>query len=977
MRSHKTLARLADIWPWLPVLVGLGWPALRARLRDAITAIEAAGDEAAKADHYQRLMAVLLEHRAVADALGSAPPGPQGDVLGRLIALVDGDAEAGRVLDMVTRLLGSDASGQKIIDTVLAAGVAAALQTGAEIFNGAAPFSERQSVLGGLVPPLVPWTDPLSWLIDHPADTTWVADVWQIGAPSWPQLRLVLDGEADAELAALLSLGTKVAAVIHGSSAAEPSEIPRWSWPLRLTFPGRPDGLLAAARSRADHVTLVSASGPWKRTSLLIVTDSGPVPASIQATAVIKLLGPPGIVPSQEARDLGIRHHAALAAVAHPGQSAQRWLEALLDELSRDLPLDVALWEAATSCGAPPPVIAADPRYADITRIRPVLPLNALSQTEEVRIGRALRGTGETDPGSALTAMAAELRTAAQQERRRPSRFLRVDVVGRDGTTPVEPIEPGVGFHLRVRIAADPDARPGEAPFPADRLPPGRTHRLTVHAAELDPRAGQEPNAASGEIDLPSDGDSSSAILRLRARPTTEPMRIAVTVLHKSRFLQSGILTVRAGTADPPVFQINAVLRARTEDLDLIPPHDAAILLDGGRAASLLLAARAGRHVKVPEPANLPETLDVLVSGLSVLTHESYRPGGYTDQAFAKSIIELARRGRALGMSLFPRQARRTSQAIRELWDARSVSVLSMRPGALLPLELVYGRPLATEPDRQLRLCPHAPSFADMPDCAGCPEHEEPTVVCPFGFWGASKVIERHTAGGSGDSAYVVGASPDLDRNTCVLDPICAAASGIADHNDALAWTTAVETSALGEPGTVRLATRWAALHTLVQEARAAHDGLGVIFLVPHTELTRDGIGMLSLDEDDRRELTDGLEFLFADDGKPEPVVFVLGCATAGGATLFSDTSAMLLNEGAPGVVATLVPIRGRDIIPAGVHLLKELREAAARPEGAPLGEALLRARRRLLANGDICVLALVGFGDTDWHLRTSARQPM
>ncbi|MWA03303.1 hypothetical protein F8568_023570 [Actinomadura sp. LD22] len=976
---HPALTRLARTWPWLPVLVGPGWPSLRARLRDGITAIATTGDEAARADHYERLLAVLLEHPAVAEALGSAPSDFHGDVPGRLLALVDDTAEASRLLDTVTGLLGHGANGQKIIDTALAAGVAAALQTGAEIFSGEAPFSERRSVLNGLVPPLVSWSDPLPWLADHLDDATWVADVWQIGAPSWPRLRLVVGGETDAELAALLSLGTGIASVMHDSPSAEPAGIPRWSWPLRLAFPGGPDALLAAARSRADHVTLVDTSGPWKRVSLLIVTDDDPAHASIEATAVIKLLGPPDIVPSRKARDLRIRHHAALAAVVHPGPSVQRWLEALLDGLSRDLPLDVALGDSAASCGAPPPVIAADPDHADGTRIRPVLPLEVLSQTEEARIGRALRGTGEAAPGSALAAMAAELRAAAHRERRRPSRFLRADVVERDGTTPAGRIEPDADLHLRVRIAADPDAPPGEEPFPADRLPPGRTHRLTVHAAELEPPAGREPRTASGEIDLPGAGDSGSAILRLRTRPTSEPMRIAVTVLHRFRFLQSGTLTVRAGTADPPVFQTDAVLRARTEDLDLTPPHDVAVLLDGDgdRATSLLLAAHAGRHVKVHEPDNLAGALDVLLDGLCVLTQESYRPGGYADLRFAELIIELARRGRALGKILFPRRAQRTSQAVQELWDARSVSVLSARPGAFLPLELVYGRPLATEPGRRLRLCPHAPSFADLPDCAACPEHEEPAVVCPFGFWGASKVIERHAPRGFGDPGYIVGASPDLDRSACALDPICAAASDRADHNDARAWITAVETSSLGEAGAARLATGWADLYDLIQETRAGHDRFGVIFLVPHTDVTRDGVGVLSLDEDDRRELTDGMEFLFADDGEPEPVVFVLGCATAGGATLFSDTSAMLLADGAPGVVATLVPIRGRDGVPAGVHLLKELRKAAARPGGAPLGEALLHARRRRLADGDISVLALVGFGDTDWHLRTSGHQPM
>jgi hypothetical protein len=875
------------------------------------------------------------------------------------------------VWDTVVELLGPHADGQKITDTVVAAGVAAARGARADVFAEHGLFAERPSLLGGSVLPLVPWRDPLPWMRRLPDDALWVADAWQIAAPSWPRIRLLLsEEETDAELATLLALGTAVASVVHSARMADPGEIPRWSWPLRLTVPhwsgdpGLRRDLLAAAEARAELITPVADSGRWNRTSLLLVT--GPEEVAAHATAVVTLTGPLE-TPLETLRVLGSRHRAAVAAAAYPGRSARRWLEALLALLSQDLPLDVALWRAAGACHAPPPVIAADPRYLDSTRIRPLLaafPARALSPAEEGGIGRVLRGGPGPDSTAVIGGTAGQLRTAAHRARRLASRFLRAGIVEPDGVTAAERIAPYREFRVRVRIGADPQARPGEQPFPADALPPGPAHRLTVLATGLTPGV---PAVRRAEIELPGEGDSSAAVLRFQAGPPGSAVEIGVAVLFGARFLQAGVLTGRVAWPEPPVFRVDAVVRARTEDLGLAPHHDAAVLVSQGPAGTPLVTALAGDQVMVREPDNLRGTVDVLLGALRLLTTDAYRPGGYHDPQFAGLLIEVARRGRALRKSLFPEPDWKTLGALR---NARSVSVLSARPGGFLPLELLYDRPLATEPGRRLRLCPHAPSLLDRPGCAGCPEREQPAVICPFGFWGASKVIERHVRSELADPRYAIAVSPDIDRHACVIDPVCAAASERADHNDAAAWTTAVAKLGLGPPGAVRVAADWAALGELIRETRASNTPPGAILLVPHSEVTGDGIGVLSLGEDDKREITDGLEFLFAGDGGPEPLVLVLGCATAGGATLFSDASAMLLNDGAPGVVATLVPVLGRHIVPVGVALLGELRTAAVRPEGSPLGEALLRARRRLLADGDACVLALAGFGDTDWQLR-------
>ncbi|MFF8931508.1 hypothetical protein ACF1AO_30055 [Streptomyces longwoodensis] len=1073
MSARHAAARLAGLWPRLPVLAGSDWLVLRPRWMAEIRAMAAAADDEERAGIAGQLSALaqeLSDVRALLNERDGDDEPAWADVARALSEAADPGGRFDRASHVVAETLGEYADGRRITDTLLAAGVAAALGLGADAlaepgqWQEAGPFGERPSILNGSVPRLVPWTDPLPWLTERPDEAQWVADTWQLAVGARPGVRLLLASEADgndgdsgnggngwsdgtgegggtgrgrgrAEAAAVLSMGTGVASVLYGTQATDASEVPRWSWPLRLTVsPGtspaapqrqqpadatpaaprrhEPPGtapsplrqeLLAAAEAKAGLITPVAASGRWSRTSLLLVPlagggDAPRPPGGPHATAVVVVSESPELVPaSGELRSLAIRHRAAVAAAAHPGPSPRRWLEVLLDRLSQDLPLDMALHGAAEECGALPPVVVADPVLLDSTRIRPVLaaaPPEVIQRSEEARVGRALRGgPGSDDTGLALEA-AGDLRVAAHRARQVPARFLRADVVEPDGTTPTAGIVPYGTFHVRVLLAADPGARPGEHAFPADALPPGRAHRLTVVATDLTPEPGHG-RAEAQEIELPGDGDSTRAHLRFTAGAEGTDVRIRIAVLYGSRLLQTGLLSGRVGAQDPPVFHVEAVVRARTDELDLARTHDAALLIDRTAHGLPVVTARTEAFVHHSASHDLRRTTEVLLSGLRKLISGADRFDGYASPEFAELLIQLARLGRRLRKTLFAGDWE-SDGLVRELRRARSISVFSAGPEAILPVELIYDRELDTAPGRSLRLCAHAPSLVDSvdngdtantvnagntrdhagneggEDCAGCPERDDRATVCPFGFWGASKVIERHVRRGSADPRFALAVSPDIDRHACDLVPVCAAASARADHNDVHAWTTAAAALADEEPEAVRLAADWTGLNVLVHKLRERNTPPGAVLLFPHSEEDADGIAVLSLGEGDEVDVVDGLEFLFAGDGGPEPVVLLLGCATAGGSTLFSDASSTLLTDGAPGVVATAVPVLGRHIIPVGVRLLTELRAAAAETSGSPLGEALLRARRKLLTDGDACVLALVGFGDTDWELHAN-----
>ncbi|MEU4154209.1 hypothetical protein [Streptomyces sp. NPDC026659] len=1003
MSTRRAAARLAELWPRLPVLAGADWLMHRPGLVAEIEAMETAPNDGERAARAGRLLALAgelpavlallgLENAVEADGVGELP---WGDVALALAAAAKTGGRFQQASRLAARALGEYTDGPRLTNTLLAAGIAAALGLGTEElaepeqWEESGPLGERRSTLGGSVPRLVPWADPLPWLVGHPEEAQWIADTWQLAVGARHRVRLLTDVE-NAEAAAVLLQGAGVASVLNGAWTADASEVPRWSWPLRLAVPavGGPavplqQELLTAAGAKAGLLSQVATEGRWSRASLLLVPHAGDgdalrSPGGPHATAVIVVCESPELVPTaKELQSLAVRHRAAFAATAHPGPTAGRWLETLLDRLSLDLPLDMALHGTAEELGLLPPVMAADPRFLDSTRIRPVLaavPPDALEPSEQARVGRALRGGPGAEDTRLAPAAASDLRAMTHRARRTPARYLRADVVGPDGTTPALGIAPHGVFHVRVLLAAAPGAHPAEPVFPADTLPPGRAHRLTVLATDLTLAPGHD-RAATQEIELPGDGDSTCAHLRFTAGDPGTDIRIWVAVLYGSRILQTGLLTGQAGAREAPVFRVESVVRAPTGELDLARPHDATLLV-GRTAHDLpLVTARTKEFVHRTTSHDLRRSLDVLLHGLSRLVNGADSFGSYQSPEFAELVIDTARRGRRLRKALFPDDWE-SGGLVRQLREARSVSVFSAAPEAILPVELLYERELETAPGRQLHLCPHAPAQVDRHDCGDCPEREDRTSVCPFGFWGTSKVIERHVRRESADTRFALAVSADIDRHACDLDPACAAAAARADHNDVHAWTTAAGALAEAEPGAVRLAGDWTELYTLVRGLREADTPPGAVLLFPHSVEKGDGVTALGLGEDDEVDILDGLEFLFARDGGPEPVVLLLGCATAGGTTPFSDASTALLDDGAPGVVATAVPVLGQHIVPVGVRLLAELRTAAAETSGSPLGEALLRARRKLLVNGDACVLALVGFGDTDWEVRAGQGTP-
>ncbi|MEU3986399.1 hypothetical protein AB0F77_41155 [Streptomyces sp. NPDC026672] len=910
-----------------------------------------------------------------------------------------------QLLRAAGRALGRGPDDREVRDALVAAGVVAA----APVSGGHGPdlaglLRPRAGEYGAAGAVLVPWTDPSDLLERDPAAMPRLAAEWAAACAGTPGVRLSVGwpwGTYPA-LAALLREGHHVVAVSR-TAPPTPSACPAWDWPLPVTLlpDATPEERLRLARRTAartplwrECVTETVPDGRWARAGLVVCSADTPArpartPADPTATVAVALVRP-GRTPDGDDAPLSriaARHGTTNAALVDPGADTAVWLAALLSALARDAPLDVALDRAATAVGAARPLLYADPGLLDTTRISAVI----ARTTAGTPAGPSTGGRTVPDPGPHPDApvgtaedvarrWARLLREIHHDRRRRPHRVLRARLTAPGEETGARGVRPHTDHDLTVWVGRPGRDTAARTPLPTDTFTPGRTVRLRITAAQLHgtppPRTGQY-----ADVDLPSVGRSEEAGFTVRAGAPGSEFRVRVTVFHRHRFLQSGVLSATVGSGHPPVFELDAVVRADTEDLAARVPHDAALAVGPDAGGGTLLTTVTSDAVEIRAPAGLSDTVGALTAALRDPAERPERYGDYTSPAYTELLTALALSGSALFRGLFGERIGLVPPAsARALRRAGNISVLAARPGDLLPLELVYDKPLNIGGPLGTagRLCPDAPALTGPEDCAArCPGHSSDSTICPFGFWGASKVIERHVhADRSAELAkdFALAAGPVAERATVDLGAtLLTAACDRADHNTERAWTSAVRLlDARDEP-----ATTWRELALRAQRLRDRGDAPGVLLLVVHSERVTDGPARgttcLVIGRDDRLSLQETLDPLLTGPAEPNPLVLLLGCRTADHRTPLLGAQLRLLEAGAPGVVGTLAPVLARHIVPVAVELMSEIRHLAARSgAGLLLGEALTRARRTALLRGEASALALVGYGDTDWEVHAA-----
>ncbi len=820
----------------------------------------------------------------------------------------------------------------------------------------------------------------------------WFPD--DVAFPQLPVLRLGVRGVADAlALRELANAGQRVLVPVVATRPHEQA----WRWPLRVAvLPGTAAGSERRAHAWRDLVADngyhgqqydVVIADPDRPVDVDLVLAPGDALDDDRSAAVLRRAGAVLILAgTRSVADVLVQVLEAghkVGAVL-PGDEPQWWVPVFYG-LTHDLPLDVSVTYQVPGALAFGDRVALDVtavgRWASLAAVQFDLP-------ELARFGAELGFFHESDASTPINAMGREL---IRQGREPVVRIWggETAAIGGDNEPPPPPPAPPPPAPGPPPPAPGPPApAPGPAPpgppppapapqrfltpdFVADGarvsrvLPPDHdvTLMLTVRlprpeddelVADRDPF----PNPPAAELTTTLDVTVTSPVLaaahvaRMQlpvasgSMPSTpvavpfrspadgDPVTFDIVVSWRNRPLQTASVTAVSRAQALPGDAVQMVARSTSS------PREPTERL---RPADTWLDARDNvlrdhvRGVLLPLDT-VREQLDAIDLLASRALGVEDAPDDLDDPRARELLVQLAVRGAQM----------RSALAGFDLDAAASVDLLVLAASPVLPLELVYAGP---PPDATARLCPHHRHEPPPPGTV-CGSLTRRTV-CPFGFWGTAKRITRtvELAGVREDTPQVV-----------TLNDVVYGAAAMADANapaDRLPSSVLAEAIRTSLPFRQQTPiTSWTQWRTQVRE-RAP----GVLVLLAHTQLEAADTSLLigqrsflAMSRLAAREV--------APPPSPRPVVLLMACTSAAAADAFATLPGAFVSHGAAAVVGLLTKLVGRQAAQVGSAVVREL-AAVARSQGT-LGDALLAARRDLVAAGLLVGLFVLNHGDVD-----------
>lgn len=621
-------------------------------------------------------------------------------------------------------------------------------------------------------------------------------------------------------------------------------------------------------------------------------------------------------------------------------------------------------------------------------------------QTEAHELGKAIRRAsvrhryaGEAHEASAMTEAAQALRQEAAQAQAEQvaARHLQQQswVKSRDGR--LRQIRNayvlGEPVLLKVRIGSQQASgwQSGSHAFPDRELPPNEgSHRLTVLFHE----PGQLDAPLQQDITLPRTGESTQALFDFV--PRREGAFLArIAVLHRNRVLQTAQLRAQvvpsrqAAGRRRIILETEAEVRHDWSSLDARRRFDLALVAGAPDADGTARATSvSGGKAWATDLTGVQQVAGEIGTLLSAVAHNTQGHGqGLDAEDNPQLLLDLAFCGRELYAQLVLDQLAQNREGA---LDVRSdqvghIQLVQTRSDAVIPLEFVYDYELGTGSGASV--CPqHREALAQGRCNPGCEGQRHPgRHVCPMGFWGLRKVIERHVqdAPAKADAGHplVVLSEPTQAREKLQLQAGAVVGhSGRVAHGSVDGLLHELRTHLNGSVERVKDWDEWA---TAVQ----AHAPQWLVAF-PHNT----GSGSTrELELGNSTIRTRGIRFYPVGSvegaaaqgpwhvrrpGGDPPLVLLLGCDTAGSTEPFSSHVSAFRQAGAAVVVSTIATVLGAHAVQVGTRIVADLLEQVAATGGQPhLGELLRQAKCRALLASQPMALCVVAFGDADWRL--------
>jgi hypothetical protein len=495
----------------------------------------------------------------------------------------------------------------------------------------------------------------------------------------------------------------------------------------------------------------------------------------------------------------------------------------------------------------------------------------------------------------------------------------------------------GHDAHSTVSTISASDSLPEDAVEPDPR--PSVATRLTVTLAHGD-------DSASRDLDLPADRSLPSTRVRFVLFVAPDQRRVIATVIVRqgNRVLQQAVLVGDVGTEPDDVADgvIELSVQCTADPLEgtvRTTEFDASITAPAA-AGPRVLFVDGEACVVSPWDEGLRPTINTIAERLFVTARDGAT--GLASESWPALVRFLAMQGTVVHRWL-------EQNGYEALSSAGSIQLNDANPTRPLPLEFVYDRG-GPAPDAEP--CAGWATAIETGSCPVCRPEPEPAsaTICPLGFWGLSKIIERQTGT----------ASVRADRSLRPLLGTLLAASEVVREADFESTRSALAEASRTAPS---IANSWDEVASAVSTCAP-----GLIVMMPHQAVDPQ-FEVETLEIGGSAVLRAGqvlAHYVRKPDG-PEPIVLLLGCRTANSALTYLNFVGEFRSRGAALVIGTTATVLGQDVAPIAQCFIRELAKASLRDDHSiQLGELLRAVRRRMVAEQNAAAFALIAFGDAD-----------
>ncbi len=583
----------------------------------------------------------------------------------------------------------------------------------------------------------------------------------------------------------------------------------------------------------------------------------------------------------------------------------------------------------------------------------------------------------EREGGSALAQVSRAMETASvplAEVSVRAARFLQQKSFVRLNSEFQEATEgfiAGVPAIIRVRIAA-PEEGWDSLPtaFPVEKLPQHlEKWKLTVWLTEPDHLA--EP--LKDRIELPRDGNSTECEFQFRPG-TASRFNGRLTVLYRGRIIQTAILQagVRANSesvvddATPKLTDLVAV-RNRVGDLDQRRQFDMAFVANHDSKGRPLLTAVSENAAWVKDTTEM-EAIATEINRLLLPVAKvvaDYADGLHGEKG-RELLVKLAQAGDWLKtyLNVYIDSPGNNLETTKKEF----LQIVNTKPHAVVPLEFLYEH---TIPDDDAKVCPHwLEASKKKEEVTQCPDTCDTTsgrFVCPMGFWGLRKVIERHAVtpalAKDGNVLYLQ-SEPTRQSDTLYLGNIAVFASSERVKKESVAE---LETLMKERGLSPKLAKDWDEWEADVN----VKDNIPrLLIALPHTDGKEFNV---TVEIGGKTVKTKALKethiFPPPVEGRQAPLVAFIGCDIASTAAEYGSHVVALRASGAGIIIGTIATVFGEHAAKVAGKLVEGLLEPANGQRAQRLGELIRTVRRNSVRDGLLMPLCLVAYGDADWIL--------